>query len=35
MKKMLALLATSAVVLAGCSSSGDSSKGKTLNVELV
>lgn len=34
MKKMLALLATSAVILAGCSSSGNSSKGKTLNVEL-
>ena len=34
MKKMVALLATTAIVLAGCSGSGNESKGKTLNVEL-
>ncbi|MBN6203467.1 ABC transporter substrate-binding protein [Staphylococcus saprophyticus] len=34
MKKMVALIATTAIVLAGCSGSGNESKGKTLNVEL-
>ena len=34
MKKIVSLLAISAVVLAGCSGSGNESKGKTLDVEL-
>ncbi|PTI67880.1 nickel ABC transporter substrate-binding protein [Staphylococcus shinii] len=34
MKRIVSLLAISAVVLAGCSGSGNESKGKTLDVEL-
>ena len=34
MKKFIAVLASTAVILAGCGGSGSQSKGKTLDVEL-
>lgn len=34
MKKLIAVLASTAVILAGCGGSGSQSKGKTLDVEL-